>query len=200
MQQVIEQWGYIAVFLIVGIESMGIPVPGETALLAAAVFAANSHLNIIGVIISAILGAIIGDNLGYWAGREWGRPFLQKFGHLLHMNQHRQSKIERYFHKFGGATVLLGRFTAILRAWVAFFAGMNRLHYPVFLAFNALGGILWATGVGLLGYFFGSNITLLETIIRNFGIGVALAGLLLICGYILYRRQRKHREEALDAQ
>ncbi len=195
----LEQYGYIVAALGIMIESMGIPFPGETVLLAAAVYAANSHLNIIGVIIAASLGAIIGDNIGYWVGREYGRKLLAKHGKRLGFTPKRQQKIEGYFHKYGAVTVFFGRFVALLRAYAAFFAGLNNLRYPTFLLFNALGGIIWSVVIGLVGYFFGSNLPLLEKIITNFG--YALLAIVVVggIGLFFYLRWRKHhKHESTD--
>lgn len=199
VSSLLEQYGYIAAFLGVMIESTGIPFPGETILLAAAVYAANSHLNIVGVIVASALGAIIGDNLGYWAGREWGRKIIEKYGKRFHFTPERRQKLEGYFAKYGAFTVFFGRFVALLRAYAAFFAGLNDLHYPTFLFFNAVGGIVWATAIGLLGYFFGSNLPLLEKIIRNFGYGLLAIVVVGGIGFYLYLRWRKsHKNEAAN--
>jgi membrane protein DedA with SNARE-associated domain len=193
---IIEKYGYIAVALGVMIESSGIPFPGETILLAAAVYAANSHLSIGWVIFAAALGAILGDNIGYWVGREYGRKLLAKHGRRFGFTPERQQKIERYFHKYGSFTVFFGRFIALLRAYAAFFAGLNNLHYYSFLLFNALGGIVWAVSIGLLGYFFGSNLPLLEKIISSFGYG--LLAITVIGGIGLYFGWRWHKNHPKD--
>lgn len=194
----LASYGYIIVFVGVMLESTGVPFPGETVLLAGAVYAANSHLNIVGVLIASALGAIIGDNMGYWVGREYGRKFLEKYGKRIGFNAKRERTIERYFEKYGAFTVFIGRFISLLRTYAAFFAGVNRMHYPVFLIFNALGGITWTLIIGLLGYFFGSNITLLEHLISGFGL--ALLAIVIIVGIIIYfvvrQRRKNHRQIA----
>jgi len=193
----LEQYGYIVVAFGIMIESTGIPFPGETVLLAAAVYAANSRLNIIGVIIAASLGAIIGDNIGYWVGREYGRKLLARHGHRFGFTPQRQQKIEGYFHKYGVLTVFFGRFVALLRAYAAFFAGLNNLPYPTFLLYNALGGILWSVVIGLVGYFFGSNLPILEKIVTNFGYTLLAIVVLGVLGLFFYLRWRKnHKHEA----
>ncbi|HEX2913884.1 MAG TPA: DedA family protein [Chloroflexia bacterium] len=195
IRQFIESWGYIIVFLGVGIESFGVPFPGETVLLvAAAIAASSSRLHIEWVILWAALGAIIGDSCGYWAGREIGRPLLNRVGPILHFDAKKQAKLERYFQKHGSKTVFIGRFISILRTWAAFFAGMNHMHYPAFLTWNALGGVVWASAVGIIGFLFGQNLPLLEKWLGDFS--YALLALVVIAGvgYWLWKRAKDKTE------
>src|SRR6202140_2065993 len=159
LTHLLTTYGYWAVLLIVAIESTGIPFPGETMLLVAAIYAGMTHLLFIPlVIVAAASGAILGDNLGFWAGREGGYRLLRRFGRYLRLDE-RQVKLGQYlFRKHGGKVVFIGRFIAVLRAWTAFLAGTNRMPWGHFLLYNALGGIIWATLYGLGGYFFGDNV------------------------------------------
>src|SRR5438876_866404 len=152
-------YGYWAVLLGVAIESTGIPFPGETMLLVAAIYAGTTHrLSLPLVIIAAASGAILGDNLGYWVGREGGYRLLRRYGHVLGLDE-RKVKLGQYlFRKYGGAVVFFGRFIAVLRAWAAFLAGTNRMPWAPFLLYNALGGIIWATIYRVGGYFLGDNV------------------------------------------
>src|ERR1700686_3435650 len=152
-------YGYLAVLIFVAIESTGIPFPGETMLLVAAIYAGTTHrLAIELVIVAAACGAILGDNLGYWVGREGGYRLLRRYGRYVHLDE-RKVKLGQYlFRKHGGKVVFIGRFIAVLRAWAAFLAGTNRMPWVSFLIYNALGGIIWATLYGLGGYFFGDNV------------------------------------------
>ena len=152
-------YGYWAVLIFVAIESSGIPFPGETMLLVAAIYAGTTHrLAIPLVIAAAALGAILGDNIGYWVGREGGYRLLRRYGHYLHIDERRVKLGQYLFRKHGGKVVFFGRFIAVLRAWAAFLAGTNRMPWGSFLLYNALGGIIWATLYGLGGYFLGDNI------------------------------------------
>src|ERR1700686_4470148 len=152
-------YGYWAVFLFVAIESTGIPFPGETMLLVAAIAAGTTHqLSIAWVIVAAASGAILGDNLGFWLGRAGGYPLLRRYGRYLHVEERRLKLGQYLFLKHGGKVVFFGRFVAVLRAWAAFLAGTNRMPWAPFLLYNALGGIMWATLYGLGGYFFGDNV------------------------------------------
>src|SRR5437016_13543106 len=190
-------YGYWAVFVFIAIESMGIPFPGETMLLVAAIYAGTTHrLSILLVIVAAASGAILGDNLGFIIGRVGGYRLLRRYGHYIRLDE-RKLKLGQYlFMKHGGKVVFFGRFVAVLRAWAAFLAGTNRMRWPGFLLFNALGGIAWATIVGLGGYFLG------HTIHRLTGpaaiISIVLATLLIIASFIFVRRNEQQLEEKAE--
>jgi membrane protein DedA with SNARE-associated domain len=147
-------YGLVLLFLLVAVESAGIPLPGETALITAAVLA-HHHYKIEWVIVIAAAGAIVGDNLGYWLGRLGGRRLLERFQLTRRYSERALPPAERFFKRHGGKTVFLGRFVAFLRITAAWLAGISRMHWWQFFAWNALGGIVWATGTGLLAYWAG---------------------------------------------
>lgn len=191
---------YWAVALFVGIESIGIPFPGETTLIAAAALAgASGGVSIFGVVAAAAAGAIVGDSIGFWIGRKAGLPLLERYGKHIGVTEARL-KLARYlFQKHGGKVVFFGRFVAILRALAAFLAGASGMAWPRFLLFNATGGVLWATIYGTLAYFFGAEI---EHVTGPVGIGLlALGALAVIAGFVfLKRHEKKLMEEAERAQ
>lgn len=195
LAQGIDTYGYWIVLLAVGIESMGIPFPGETTLVAAAVYASTNHsLNIALVIVAGATGAILGDNAGYTIGRYGGYPLLQRLLRVLHVGEDKLIYTERFFEKHGDKTVFFGRFLAVLRAWAAFLAGANHMRRRTFFIWNAAGGIIWATIYGMLGYILGNNLPLLGRILRDLGIFgfVALGAVIVaIIGFWLYRRRRE---------
>jgi membrane protein DedA with SNARE-associated domain len=158
-QQVIAHYGYAAIFLVVMLESASIPMPGETILISAAAVAGTKHaLDIRFVIAAAACGAIVGDNVGFWAGREFGEPLLERWGHFVGLDA-RKRMLGRYlFARYGGSIVFFGRFVALLRAFAAVLAGANALAPGRFFVFNAFGGITWATVFGLGGYLLGASI------------------------------------------
>jgi membrane protein DedA with SNARE-associated domain len=148
-------WAMVLLFALLTLESFGLPVPGETALIACSVLASQGSLPIGWVIVVAVLAAVIGDNLGYWAARQGGRPLLER-----HRITHRYAQTylprgERFFAKNGGKAVFLGRFVAILRVTVAWVAGISHMRWRSFLFWNAAGAIVWATSVALLSYYLG---------------------------------------------
>jgi len=199
LQHFLSTYGYWAVFFFVAIESTGIPFPGETMLLLAAIDAGiTHHLSILLVIVAAASGAILGDNIGFWVGREGGFRLLRRYGRYLHLNESRLKVGLYLFHKHGGKVVFFGRFVAVLRAWAAFLAGTNRMPWPRFLPFNALGGISWATIYGLGGYLLGDNINRLTGPVGI--IFIVLAVLIIIASVVfVWRNERRLEEEAKKA-
>ncbi len=151
-----QSWALVLLFLLIGIESAGVPLPGETALVASGVLASQGKLNIVAVIAVASLAAILGDNAGYWIGRKGGRKLLERWSIVSRHAQKVLPRAERIFAKHGGKTVFFGRFIAILRITAAWMAGISHMPWWRFLLFNAAGGILWATAVGLVAYFAGA--------------------------------------------
>ncbi len=162
LNTLLTSYGYAFLFLIVAVESFGVPLPGETTLVTAAAIAATGKLEIAGVIASAALGAIVGDNLGYWAGRKGGLPFVHRYGRYVRLDESKINRVHGFFERHGPKTVFIGRFIALLRSWAAVLAGVAEMPFGVFLAFNASGGITWALLFGLLGYGFGHNLALLH--------------------------------------
>jgi membrane protein DedA with SNARE-associated domain len=151
-----QSWALVLLFLLIGIESAGVPLPGETALVASGVLASQGKLDIVAVIAVASLAAIVGDNAGYWIGRKGGRRLLERWSIVSRHAQKVLPRAERIFAKHGGKTVFFGRFIAILRITAAWMAGISHMPWWRFLLFNAAGGILWATAVGLVAYFAGA--------------------------------------------
>ena len=136
-------YGYWAVLLFVAIESTGIPLPGETMLLVAAIYAGATYSLAIPLVIAvAALGAIVGDNLGYWVGREGGYRLLRRYGRYIRLDEGKLKLGQYLFRKYGDKVVFFGRFIAVLRAWAAFLAGTNRMPGASFLLFNSPGGII----------------------------------------------------------
>jgi len=189
-------YGYWAVLIFVAIESTGIPFPGETMLLTAAIYAGTNHrLSIVFIIIAAATGAILGDNLGFWIGREGGYRLLHRYGRYIRLNERRLKLGQYLFKRHGGKVVFFGRFIAVLRAWAAFLAGSNHMSWTRFLIFNALGGITWATLYGLGGYLLGKNV---HRLTGPVGITtIVLAILILLIGAIfLHRNEQRLEDEA----
>ncbi len=189
----IAHYGYLAIFAIITLESAGVPLPGETALISASVYAGSTGRLEIGLIIAAAAGAaILGDNLGYWAGRRWGMPLLLRYGHLVALD-HGRLKLGQYlFRAHGGKIVFFGRFTAMLRAYAALLAGVNRLDARRFLLFNGLGGVAWATLMGLGSYSCGRSI---EKIAGP--VGLALLAVVVFGGLALWLFVRRHETRLL---
>jgi len=185
--------GYPILFGLVGAESVGIPVPGETALITAGVLARHGQFHIELVIVIAATAGILGDNIGYLIGRKGGRKLLERPGLLEDRRRELLEKGEPFFEKHGAKAVFLGRWVAGLRIAAAWLAGINRMHWPVFLFWNALGAVAWATSVGLLAYYLGPTA---ERIFKYVGVtGIAVAALALVA-FLAWRRFHRPREAA----
>jgi membrane protein DedA with SNARE-associated domain len=193
LTHILATYGYWAIGGIVGLESMGIPLPGETILVTAAIYAgATGNLDIALVIAAAATGAIVGDNIGYWIGRRGGYPLLLKYGSRIRLNERRIKLGQYMFLRYGGAIVFFGRFIAILRVLAALLAGANRMGWLRFLAYNAAGGIIWTTIYGGAAYYFGDELHLLR---RSTGLAVAGGTIIaIIIGLILLRRYETYLE------
>ena len=190
----VAQYGYFAVFVIVALESAGAPLPGETALVTAALFAGRGTLNIEAVIAAAAAAAILGDNCGYWIGRDFGFPLVYRYGRFVRLDEGRLKVAQYLFLRHGGKIVFFGRFVAILRTFAAFLSGVNRLPWPRFLLFNALGGVVWATVFGLGGFFLG---VAFETYARPVGLAALVCA---VIGAFAASRFVARHAEALRAE
>ena len=155
MESLLTSVGLGLLFALIMLESAGIPLPGETALIAAGLLAAKGHYEIGQVIVIAAAAAIIGDNLGYWAARHYGLRLVDRWPRLKKYSDRALPPAERFFEAHGGKTIFIARFVAILRFTAALLAGATRMPWWKFFFWNAAGGICWATGVGLLAYYGG---------------------------------------------
>jgi membrane protein DedA with SNARE-associated domain len=184
-----EHVGYAAVAVFVGVEASGVPVPGETALIAAAVLASLGELRIELVIAIAAAAAIVGDNIGYLLGRRFGRRLLERPGRTQERRKIALERGEALFERHGPKAVFLGRWIALLRIWAAWLAGMASMRWPTFLVWNALGGIGWALFFGLLGYYGGEAAA---ELVAKLGVGLAIAaGAAAIGAWVVLHRRRR---------
>jgi membrane protein DedA with SNARE-associated domain len=151
----IENYGLIILFLLVGMESAGVPLPGETALITAGVLASQGHFDIWAVIVVAASAAILGDNAGYWIGREGGLRLLDRWAVTRRFRDRFLPPAKLFFERHGGKTIFVARFVAVLRVTAAWIAGMTRMPWWRFLIWNAAGGICWAILVGLVSFYLG---------------------------------------------
>jgi membrane protein DedA with SNARE-associated domain len=190
----ITSYGLGLLFVLVMLESGGIPLPGETSLITAGVLASQGKFNIVEVIAVAAAGAIVGDNLGYWIARRWGRKLLRRSKRLTRFAERVLPPSERFFDRHGDKTVFFGRFIAILRFTAAWLAGLSKMHWWKFLIWNAAGGICWATLVGLLAYYLGRAVA--DTISRYgyYAAGGIVLILIVVFGGLHFFRGRLVRE------
>jgi membrane protein DedA with SNARE-associated domain len=195
VEHLVADYGLFLLFVLVGMESAGVPLPGETALVAAAVLASRGDFDIWAVIAVAAAAAIVGDNTGYWLGRIGGRRLLERWSRLGRWSERVLPASERFFKRHGAKTIFLARFFAVLRVTAAWLAGISRMPWWRFLAWNAAGGIAWAVLVGLVAYYVGRAAA---DAIGHYGLigGAAAAGLVLVVvGIVHLWRRRMLRAE-----
>ncbi len=196
MTHFVTHHGLPLLFAVVLIESFGIPLPGETALIAFGVLAAQGHYSIVAVIAIAAAGAIVGDNLGYWLiGRVGGRALFRRWRWLNQYSDRVLPRAEALMERHGGKTVFFGRFVSILRYTVAWVAGLSHMRWWRFLFWNAAGGIAWATVVGLTAYYGGRAVA---DAIQRYGLyAAAVAVVAIIVGWLALHYARGRVEKRL---
>ena len=183
----IEHYGYLVILFGVMLESTGVPLPGETILLASGVLVQQGHLDLGDAIVFGILGAVIGDQIGYWAGREGGRPFVLRWGRYVLITSERLARAEAFFERHGGKAVFLARFFSGFRVFGALVAGISRMRWGTFILYNALGGAVWATAVVLVGYFLGSSLGLVQRWLGRATLVLVAMLALVVAFYLAYR-------------
>ncbi len=189
----IQNYGLWVLFAIVMLESTGVPLPGETVLVSASLYAGSTHqINILTVMAVAASAAMIGDNFGYFIGRFIGLRLILKHGRFLRLNEPRLMVGQYMFLRHGGKIVFFGRFVALLRVFAAFLAGVNRMPWSHFLLMNALGAVCWSLLFGLGAYLLGERISLIAGPV-SLAVVVAAIGL-LIFGLVFFRRHEKEIE------
>lgn len=198
LRQLLVTYGYLAILLVVSIESMGIPVPGETMLILASVYAGTTHHLEIGLVIAAAAtGAILGDNLGFLAGLYGGYRLVRRYGKYIRLDERKLRLGQYIFERHGGKVVFFGRFLPILRIWAAFLAGTHAMPWGRFLVFNAAGGIVWAASIGLAGYYLG------DILLRSGGFVSIVSGaavLLIAAVLTLVAHRKEHQLQAMADQ
>ena len=196
MTQHLIDYGLVLLFLLIAIESAGVPLPGETALIAAAIMTRperGGHWSLWLVIVVAAAAAIIGDNVGYWLGRVGGRKLISRWGFAERYAAKALPPAERFFQKHGAKTVFFGRFIALLRVTSAWLAGISKMHWWLFFLWNALGGIVWAAGVSLLAYWAGKAAA---DAVSHYGLYAVVAIIILVAvGYVVLRIYRRRLVE-----
>ena len=170
-------YGYVAIAVIIGLESLGLPLPGESTLVLAALYASRHEHSIAGIIAAAATGAILGDNIGYWIGREFGYRLLLRYGSYIGLSTSKIKLGQYLFSLHGGKVVFFGRFVALLRALAALLAGTNGMPWPRFFAFNAAGGVVWAAIFGFGAYTLGEGFTHLQGRLAIAGIVLGVLGI-----------------------
>jgi membrane protein DedA with SNARE-associated domain len=187
----IHHYGAAAVFVTLIFESFGVPLPGESLLIVAAILAGRGEISFPSLLISAWAGSVIGDNIGYMIGRMLGRKLLWRCGEKIGLNAERLGKVEAIFSRYGAVTVGFARFINVLRQLNGVFAGTMEMDWRRFLAFNALGSALWVLVWTIAGFYFGSHGAAIAAILHKLGYLGAVAlviAVLMILTYAFGRR------------
>ncbi|HEY4347247.1 MAG TPA: DedA family protein [Gaiellaceae bacterium] len=203
MTHELETYGLILLFLFVAVEGCGIPIPGESALIASAVLAGSGHFNIVEVIAVAAVAAIIGDNSGYWIARLGGRALLQRIPIVRDALPKLLPKGERFFERHGPKTIVVARFIAGLRITAAWLAGISHMPWKRFAVYNAAGGTLWATTIGLAAYEFGQSAV---DAVTHYGVWAVVAIVIVVAiaffahRVVHKRMENRHRSEPAKSE
>jgi membrane protein DedA with SNARE-associated domain len=191
LQGTLHHWGYLAVGLFLFLEDFGVPLPGETMLIAASLYAGTGHLNVWLVAIVGFAAAVLGDNLGYVIGRKGGRRLIERFGKYVFVTPTRLDRAEAFFENHGGKVVTIARFVEGLRQLNGIIAGTVEMPWRRFLFFNVIGAALWVATWTSLGYLAGNHVETIAHDFTYFAIGVAALAVVVVLWHL--RQRRKHK-------
>ena len=194
----LNHYGLWAVLALVLIEDFGIPVPGETVLIAASLFAGSGRLNVFAVALVGFAAAVLGDNIGYGIGRFGGRRLVDRWGRYVFLTPERLDKAEAFFERHGAKIIVVARFVEGLREANGIIAGIAEMHWLRFLACNALGAALWVGTWVSIGYFAGQHITTIYNNITRYSLYVLIAAVVVVAVLIVLH-VRKRRAKARSA-
>jgi membrane protein DedA with SNARE-associated domain len=199
LEPTLNHYGYLAVIALVLVEDFGVPVPGETTLILAAVYAGAGRLNVILVALFGFLAAVAGDNIGFAIGHFGGRRLVERYGRYVLLTPERLDKATGFFQRHGGKVVVVARFIEGLRQANGIIAGISGMHWAKFIAFNALGAALWVAVWTGIGYLSGSHINSIYSTATRYSTYLAIAAGALVLAYVAYRLIR-HRRQARDSR
>lgn len=198
MAPVLDSFGYLAVGGLITLEDFGVPVPGETMLIAAAVYAGSGRLNIVGVGLIAVLAAVVGDNIGYAIGFFGGRALVLRYGKYVLLTGERLEKAEGFFARNGGKVVVVARFIEGLRQANGIIAGIAEMPWPRFLAFNMIGAVLWVGVWASVGYLAGDHIETVYSEITRYSLYLLIALAVVVVALIVRAALRRRRRAVPD--
>jgi membrane protein DedA with SNARE-associated domain len=196
----LEHYGLWAIFVLVLLEDFGIPVPGETVLIAGAVYAGSGRMNIVAVGVVGFVAAVLGDNIGYAIGRFGGHAVVLRWGRYVGMTAERLDKAQDFFNRHGGKIITIARFIEGLRQANGIIAGIIEMRWLKFLAFNALGAALWVGTWVSVGYFAGQHITTVYHYITQYSTYLLIALAVAFVGYVAYRLRKRGKAQRQKAE
>jgi membrane protein DedA with SNARE-associated domain len=194
----LQHYGLWAILVLVLVEDFGIPVPGETVLIAGAIFAGSGRLNVIAVAAVGFGAAVVGDNVGYAIGRFGGRALVDRWGKYVFLTPKRLDTAEAFFQRHGSKIIVIARFIEGLRQANGIIAGITRMHWLRFLIFNAIGAALWVGTWVSIGYFAGQHITTIYKDITDYSLYAAIAAVVVIAVAVTFRVRKRRREKAAE--
>ncbi len=195
----LSHYGLWAIALLILIEDFGVPLPGETILIAGAIYAGSGRLNVVAVGVVAFIAAVVGDNIGYAIGRFGGGALIDRWGKYVFLTPERMKKAEAFFERHGGKIISIARFIDGLRQVNGLIAGITEMHWLKFIGFNALGAALWVGTWVSIGYFAGQHITTIYNDVTRYSLYAAIAAVVLIAAWIFFRVRRRRREKTAAA-
>jgi len=196
----LQHYGLWAIFVLVLLEDFGIPVPGETVLIAGAVYAGSGRLNVVAVAVVGFVAAVLGDNIGYAIGRFGGRAIVLRWGKYVGMTAERLDKAEDFFNRHGGKIITIARFIEGLRQANGIIAGIIKMHWLKFVAFNALGAALWVGTWVTIGYFAGQHIATIYHYITQYSYYLLIVLAVAFVGYVVYRLRKRAKSKPGQAE
>lgn len=188
LTRLLQTYTYPVLVLLVLLESLGIPLPGEIALVTAAAYASAGRISIYIVVLLAALAASVGGVLGYGIGIKGGLPLVSHYGGYVGVRKSHVDRAHAFFERNGAKTILFGRFIAVLRTWASIVAGAACMSFTKFVTYNTISSFVWAVVFGSLGYFFGRDLPLLEKYISRVSFGILIAGGVGILVFVVARR------------
>ena len=200
LSRLLQSYTYPVLVALVLLESVGIPLPGEIALVTAAAYASLGHISIYIVIILAAAAAIVGGILGYLIGIKGGLPLVVRYGGYVGVKRSHIERTHAFFERNGAKTILFGRFIAILRTWAAVVAGAASMSFTKFVIYTSTGSIVWAIVFGFLGYNFGRDLPLLEKYISRASFAVLIIGAVAVAVFLIIQRRRSKPERPLGVE
>jgi membrane protein DedA with SNARE-associated domain len=195
----LDHYGYLAVAFLITVEDFGVPAPGETVLIAAALYAGAGRMNVVAVGIIALLAAVIGDNIGFAIGHFGGRALALRFGKYMFLTSERLDKAEAFFERHGGKIIVVARFIEGLRQANGIVAGISGMHWRRFLIFNAIGAALWVGVWTSVGYLAGNHITVIYDQITRYSLYVLIALGVALAAFIAWHLRRRGKRRARRA-
>ncbi|GAA0233397.1 DedA family protein [Cryptosporangium japonicum] len=188
----VSDYGYLGLAVLVLVEGFAIPAPGQTAVVLAAGLAGTGKLNVVGVGLVAFAAAVIGDNIGYWIGRKGGRPLILRFGRYVRLTETRLERVEAFLSRRGSVVVTIARFVDGMRQLGGLVAGATGMPWRRYATFEALGAALWAGTWTTAGYLVGGHLSEVEATLRRYQWYVGALVVVLVAGWFVLRRRRRH--------